>query len=313
MTIELAATLALGVGLYLLVYGTANRCTAYVAGCAVGQFDADARVAERRTPKWAVRPPSAVGGSRRCGSTVARGPGRLRRVLGAEGSFGAELERQLRLLRPGPIRVCLSPSSCSLAAVLRLRCWFSSSRLASFRLSGCYCSPRRPGRLLGASGAAAGTRKREARAHRDGVAGPLSSANARSRRRHESLDRALLAVARRSAGPLGRALLAAQKEVVGDRRLKDALADLAGREQVSVGGIHWPAVRVGPGGAEVDTQPRGNGHIADRKNALRARSRRPRRAASRCLPRLVRDVPDCSSYRTGAAGGTVLSLLGHSS
>jgi tight adherence protein C len=47
-----------------------------------------------------------------------------------------------------------------------------------------------------------------------------------------SLDRALLVVARRSAGPLGRALQAASEEVVGDRRLKDALADLGRRERV---------------------------------------------------------------------------------
>ena len=47
-----------------------------------------------------------------------------------------------------------------------------------------------------------------------------------------SLDRALLVVARRSAGPLGRALQAAYDEVIGDRRLKDALSDLARRERV---------------------------------------------------------------------------------
>ena len=46
-------------------------------------------------------------------------------------------------------------------------------------------------------------------------------------------SRALVAAAQHSAGPLGRALQLAQKEVVGDRRLKDALGDLTTRERLA--------------------------------------------------------------------------------
>src|SRR6266542_357035 len=234
MNPELIGALLLAVGLYLLVTALPFGAPRPPLDERLRQFDVDARLADRRTASWAVRPllPWArVDNLVRPLLEDLAGP--LRRALGGQGAFGAELEWQLRLLRPET-----DPRS-FVAQQLLIGCGAALVVLAFFLAVG----------ELGAFGLALSVLAGLA-----GFLAPLVQLRARARQRRErmvaelpalcrllslaldagmSLDRALSAVALRSAGPLGRALQAAQTEVVGDRRLKDALGDLAVREQIS--------------------------------------------------------------------------------
>src|SRR5947208_4490058 len=97
MNADLIGMLLLGAGLYLVVTELPLGAPRPSLDERLRQFDVDARVAERRTATWAVRPllPWApVDGLVRPLLEDVAGP--LRRALGGQGAFGAELERQLR-------------------------------------------------------------------------------------------------------------------------------------------------------------------------------------------------------------------------
>jgi tight adherence protein C len=315
MTIELVATLALGVGLYLLLTALPVGARRPSLDARLRQFDADARVAERRTPKWAVRPLLPWAGV----DAVVRPlledlAGPLRRVLGAEGAFGAELERQLRLLRPG------TDPRLFVAQQLLVGGGVALAVLVFFLAIGQLPAL---GLLMSVLGGLAG------------FLAPQVRLRARARQRRErivtelpalcrlltlaldagmSLDRALLAVARRSAGPLGRALLAAQKEVVGDRRLKDALADLAGREQVSELEAFIGLLCVSDQeGLELIPSLEAMATSLNEKRAARTIEAAEKGSIKMLAPVAFVMFPVALAIALAPLVGTVLSLLGHSS
>ena len=233
MSAELVAALALGAGVYLLVTALPLGAPRPSFDERLRQFDVDARVAERRTAAWAVRPllPWApVDALVRPLLEDLAGP--LRRALAGEGAFGEELERQLRLLRPGtdPRWFVAQQLLFGAGAALAVLAFFVA--IGALGAVGLVLSV--PGGLAGflvphVQLRAGATRRRERIvAELPALCRLLTLALDAGM----SLDRGLLAVARRSAGPLGQALEGAHREVVGDRRLTDALSDLAGRERV---------------------------------------------------------------------------------
>ena len=233
MSGELLVALGLGAGVYLVVSALPFGAPRPSLDERLWRFDVDAHVAERRTAPGAARPLLPW----RALDAVVRPlledlAGPLRRALAGAGADGAELERQLRLLRPGT-----DPR------------WFVARQL----LIGGMAALVALALLVAAGGPVALGLVVSLVAGLVGFWAPRARLRMSVRERREclvtelpalcrllamaldaslTLDRALLLSARRSAGPLGRALEAAYREVVGDRRLRDALSDLAGRERV---------------------------------------------------------------------------------
>jgi tight adherence protein C len=233
MTVELLTALVLGAGVYLVVTAPPFGAPRLSLDERLRRFDVDARLAERRTSTQALRPllPWApLDALVRPLLEDLAGP--LRRVLGGHGAYGSELDRELRILRPG------ADPRWFVGQQLLIGGGAGLAALAFFLAIGAFAGV---GLLLSVLAGVAG------------FIAPRLWLQAQSRQRRErvvaevpsmcrllslaldaglSLDRALLVTARRGAGPLGRGLEAAHEEVLGDRRLKDALADLAGRERV---------------------------------------------------------------------------------
>jgi tight adherence protein C len=234
MTGELVAATLLGAGVYLLVTALPFAEARLSLDERLRRFDVDARLAERRSPRWASRPllPWA-----RLDAVVRplledlAGP--LRSAVGGQGTYGAELERRLRMVWPGT-----DPRS----FVARQLLAGGTAALAVLALLLAGGAPVGLGLVLVVAAGLVGFMapqiwlRLETGRRRDRMVAELPAVCRLPSLALDaglSLDRALLMVARRSAGPLGRALQAAQEEVVGDRRLKDALSDLAGRERMA--------------------------------------------------------------------------------
>jgi Flp pilus assembly protein TadB len=234
VTGELLAALVLGAGVYLaataLPFGEARQSLDE----RLRQFDVDARLAERRTATWVSRPlvPWApLDAVVRPLLEDLAGP--LRGAVGGQGAYGAELERRLRLVRPGT-----DPR------------WFVARQLLVGGLAGVAALalllavgvPVALGLILAALAGLASFSapqiwlRAKVIERRDRIVAELPALCRLLSMALDAgltLDRALVMVAMRSAGPLGRALHAANEEVVGDRRLKDALSDLARRERIA--------------------------------------------------------------------------------
>jgi tight adherence protein C len=233
MSAEFAAGFVLGVGIYLLVTALPFAEPRASWDERLRQFDVDARVAERRSAAMSSRPLvpwAAVNTVLQPLLEDLASP--VRRALGGEGVYGAELHRQLRLVRPGAdprwfaaLQVLLGGAAALASVAASLAIGAPASLALGLTLVGGVLAFIAPQLWLRA---ASGRRRQNIIAELPALCRLLALALDVGM----SLDRALLVVARRSAGPLGRALQAASEEVVGDRRLKDALADLGTRERV---------------------------------------------------------------------------------
>jgi tight adherence protein C len=233
MSAEFAVGLALGLGVYLLSTAAPFLAPRPSLEERLRQFDVDARVTERRGTAWTVRPLvrwAPIDAVLRPLVEDLAAP--LRRMFGGQGALGAELERQLRLLQPGAdprlflgrqVLFGLAAALTAVSLLLEIGAFSPVAVLLSVAagLTG-FVLPRL--RL------SAQARRRRARivAELPAICRLLSLALDAGL----TLDRALIVVSERAAGPLGRALQAAHREVVGDRRLTDALGDLAARERV---------------------------------------------------------------------------------
>jgi len=235
MSLELVAAVVFGSGLYLLVTALPFGAPRPSLDERLRQFDVDARVAERRASNgaWVMRPllPWAPADAlvRPLLEDLA---GPLRRMLG-EGGFGAELERQLRLVRPGTDPRWFIAQQLLVGGAVAMAMLVLFLAIGDFGVLGLVLAV-----LGGLAGFLAPQVRLRARvqARRERLVRELPALCrllSLALDAGMSLDRALLVVARRSAGPLGRALEVAQKEVVGDRRLRDSLADLATRERIA--------------------------------------------------------------------------------
>jgi tight adherence protein C len=314
MSGELVAALALGFGLYLLVTAVPFGAPRPSLDERLRLFEVDARVAERRTTTWATRPLlpwAAVDALVRPLLEDVAGP--LRRVLGGHGGFGGELERQLRLLQPG------TDPRWFVAQQLLIGGGVALAVLAFFLVIG----------ELGAVGlvvsvlcalagflapqvrlqAAARGRRARIVAEVPGMCRLLSLALDAGM----SLDRALLAIAGRSAGPLGRGLQAAHKEVVGDRRLKDALSDLAGREGIPELEAFVTLLCVSDDeGLELIPSLEAMATSLNEKRAARTIEAAEKGSIKMLAPVAFVMFPVALAIALAPLVGTVLSLLGHS-
>ena len=315
MSAELVAALWLGAGVYLLVTALPFGAPRLSLDERLRQFDVDARVAERRAATWASRPllPWApVDAVVRPLLEDLAGP--LRHALGREGAYGTELERQLRLLRPGAdprwfvAQQLLIGGGAGLAVLAFL--------LAIGELGGV-------GLLVSALGGVAGFMAprlwlgAQSRQRRDRIVAELPAMCrllSLALDAGMSLDRALLVVARRSAGSLGRALRAAHEEVVGDRRLKDALSDLAGRERVAELEAFITLLCVSEReGLELIPSLEAMAGSLNEKRAARTIEAAEKGSIKMLAPVAFVMFPVALAVALAPLLGTVLSLLGHSS
>lgn len=233
MTAEFAAALLVGLGVFLLVTALPWGAPRPTLAEQLRRFDVDARVAER-APWRPARPllpwPAADAALRPLLEDLA---GPLRRLLGAAGTYGPALERDLRLLRPGADpghflaeQVLWSGLAASgLLALLLAVGRLEPAGLLLVAVVG----------LLGFLGpllrlrAAARERRRRLLAELPQVARLLAVAVSAGLVPDAALER----VGRRSAGVLGAELRRVYREVAaGQARLLDALAALAERERV---------------------------------------------------------------------------------
>jgi tight adherence protein C len=197
------------------------------------RFDVDLRVAERRIAAshsrallpWA--PANAV-----LQPLLEDIASPVRRILGGQGVYGADLEWRLRLVRPGADprwfvaqQLLLGGAAGIIVLMLALATGAAATVTLTLATVVAACAFGAPQLLLRAE---CSRRRERIVAELPAVCRLLSMALDAGM----SLDRSLLVVARRSAGPLGRGVQAACEEVVGDRRLKDALSDLGARERV---------------------------------------------------------------------------------
>jgi tight adherence protein C len=233
MSVEVIAAAALGAGVYLvastLPYGAATPSLEE----RLRKFDVDARVAERRTAASRARPLlpwASVNAVLQPLLEDLASP--VRRVLGGDGVYGSELERRLRLVRPGTDprwfvaqQLLLGAAAGVVALALGLAAGVTAALVLMLAIVGAASAFVAPQLWLRAESS---RRRERIVAELPAVCRLLSLALDAGM----SLDRAVLVVARRSFGPLGRGVQAACEEVVGDRRLKDALSDLAARERV---------------------------------------------------------------------------------
>ncbi len=315
MSVELVAALALATGVYLFVTALPFGAPRPSLDERLRQFDVGARVAERQPATWAVRPllPWAPMDAlvRPLLEDVA---GPLRRVLGGEGAFGAELERQLHSLRPG------TDPRWFVAQQLLVGGAVASAVLAFLLAVGGLGAL---GLVLSVLGGLAGFMlpqirlRAHARQRRERIEAELPAVCrllSLALDAGMSLDRALLAVAQRSAGPLGRALQAAQKEVVGDRRLKDALADLARREQVAELETFITLLTVSDQeGLELIPSLEAMATSLNEKRAARTIEAAEKGSIKMLAPVAFVMFPVALAIALAPLVGTVLSLLGHSS
>ncbi len=233
MSPELWALLLVGLGVYLLVTGLPLGDARAPLAERLRRFDVDVLMTERRpTPTTARRllpwlPADAV--LRPLLEDLA---GPVRQLLGGSRWFGAELEEQLRLLRPGTTAVAFVAQQLLLGAATTL------VAVTSLLVVG-LAAPQAllvaavlgllgflwPQARLRAEGAA---RRRRIGSELPQVAWLLAVARSAGL----GLDAAVDSVARSSVGPLGQGLLRAQAQVGGGLSLVDALERLAERERV---------------------------------------------------------------------------------
>lgn len=234
MPAELLAALLVGCGTYLLVTALPWGAPRPSLAERLRRFDVDARLAERSPLSLAVRPLLPW----HAGDAVLRPlledlAGLVRRLFGGGGVFGGTIERDLRRLRPGvePIQFLAEQLLwAGLAATAMLAVLLASGALgpAGLLLAGMlallgFLWP--PLRLR----AEAHDRRRRILAELPQVVRLLAVAVSAGLVPDAALER----VARRSAGVFGTELRRVHQEVAaGQRRLMEALAALAEREDV---------------------------------------------------------------------------------
>ncbi|HEY1296996.1 MAG TPA: type II secretion system F family protein [Chloroflexota bacterium] len=233
MSVELVAAAAVGVGVYLVVSTLPFGAGLPSLEDRLRRFDVDLRVAERRIamshsrPLLPWAPVNAV-----LQPLLEDIASPVRRILGGERVYGADLEWRLRLVRPGTDprgfvaqQLLLGGAAGIIVLMLALASGAAATVALTLSTAAAASAFVMPEVLLRAE---CSRRRERIVAELPAVCRLLSMALDAGM----SLDRSLLVVARRSAGPLGRGVLAACEEVVGDRRLKDALSDLARRERL---------------------------------------------------------------------------------
>jgi tight adherence protein C len=233
MSMELIAAVAVGAGVYLVVSSLPFGAVPPSLEDRLRRFDVDLRVAERRTAAshslallpWA--PANAV-----LQPLLEDIASPVRRIVGGQGVYGADLEWRLSLVRPGTDprwfvaqQLLLGGAAGIIVLMLALATGAAATLTLTLATAVAAAAFVAPQLLLRAE---CSRRRERIVAELPAVCRLLSMALDAGM----SLDRSLLVVARRSAGPVGRGVQVACEEVVGDRRLKDALSDLGARERV---------------------------------------------------------------------------------
>ena len=233
MSVELIAAAAVGAGVYLVVSSLPFGARRSSLEDRLRRFDVDLRVAERRIAMSHSRPLLPWGPVNAVFQPLLEDiASPVRRVLGGKGVYGADLEGRLRLVRPGTDprwfvaqQLLLGGAAGIIVLMLALATGAGATLTLTLATAVAAAAFVAPQLLLRAE---CSRRRERIVAELPAVCRLLSMALDAGM----SLDRSLLVVASRSAGPLGRGVQAACEEVVGDRRLKDALSDLGRRERV---------------------------------------------------------------------------------
>ena len=235
MNADMVAAVLVGLGIYVAVTALPWGIPRPSLAEQLRRFDTDVRVAERTRRLRAQGPllpwPSLDAVLRPLLEDLI---GPVRRMLSGVGGFGADLDRELRLVRPGidarrfiaeQLVLCGLALPVAVAAGLVVRGRLGADVLVAAGLAACVAFILPYAQLQ----AALRDRRRRILAELPQVARLLALAVSAGLGLEGAMDR----VGRRSAGLLGAELRRAQEQVAaGHRRPMDALAALAERERI---------------------------------------------------------------------------------